>query len=236
MTAPVEHGYPDFGRYRASADKVYFDATVADIDGATDYGPFFVGDVDYLSLFFSPTTNHFLVTLGFYDAPSGGANTGLFAFSARNTCTVDQVVPVRGPYVIMTVQPNAVNGAFSALLASCPLHHSGGQAAGAGSLLISRTVAAIGAGATVTTLAQATRQAPAVWSVSSPAATWVARLESITFQGVVTVLDRITQLSNEDARPIYLPHTTVQISVDNTTGVASTFSAYLNTATMLTGS
>lgn len=116
MTVPNPHGYPDWGRYEASADKLLAKLTVADIDAATDYGPYFVGDVSYFRISFVPTANNFRVTLNFYDTTTLTNIIGQDSFDANTADLYNRATPVLGPFLVVNVTPSAINGSFGMTL------------------------------------------------------------------------------------------------------------------------
>lgn len=233
MTQATPHGFPDWGRFANVADNVYFDQTVPDIDAATTYGPFFVGDVPYIYLHFEPIINNQAVAIDFYTDAATTNRIGEYGFEVPNGYNVRQSMPVLASYVKMRVTPNAINSSFLAELTSMG---AGGRIPSSTALstrLIGLNSTAIGAGATVQSSAGNVWPGEAVWSVRTNVATFDAFLESEDRNGVFTILDHFTQASTERWRTVMLPPTGYRIRVVNTSGAAGTVSFYLNAKTSL---
>src|SRR5258706_7317529 len=114
MTAPLAHGYPDFGRFTAGADKLLADLSVAGLNVLTSYGPYFVGDVQFARLQFVAQVNHFACELQFYSDSTLSTFTAREAFSLRQGDTYNHAFPALGPYLMLNVDPSAVGAAFNA--------------------------------------------------------------------------------------------------------------------------
>lgn len=116
MTAPLPHGYPDWGRYEASADKLLASLSVLDIDATTDYGTYFLGDVPYFRLQFFASVGSFRVILKYYDTSTLTTLVGQDSFDLNAGDTYNRSTPVLGAYLVMSVDPFVANSQFFATL------------------------------------------------------------------------------------------------------------------------
>jgi len=116
MTVPLPHGYPDWGRYEASADKLLQGLSVLNIDALTEYGTYFLGDVPYFRLQFFASVGSFRVTLKYYDTSTLTTLVGQDSFDLVAGDTYNQATPVLGAYLVMNVDPFVANSQFFATL------------------------------------------------------------------------------------------------------------------------
>lgn len=112
MTAPVPHGYPDFGRFIAGADKLLAQESSVDIDASTTYGPYFVGDIPYVRFHFSDFVFAFDVVIVFYEDEAGLVTLGTEYFTTNALDVFDQAFPALGPFMKVFVIPFQPNSSF----------------------------------------------------------------------------------------------------------------------------
>lgn len=223
MTAPVAHGYPDYGRYLAAADKLLVSDTQSNIDAVTTYPRMFVGDVPFMGIWLRVSTNHFRFNFDFYDAREGGNYLTGQPFSIRQGSEMDITIPVGGPFCEMSAQPSAVDGEFERTIWTA---HSSNQYTRLSydSLILASFNANINAGATQTISSSRVFAGEAHWFADSAAATWTARVETLDFQGTAVIIDEIrATAAGSDGRQIFLPPIDTQIVVVNSTGGGATF-------------
>jgi hypothetical protein len=116
MTAPLPHGYPDWGRYEAGADKLLYQQTGVVVNASTDIGPFFLGDVPYFRISFGGATNNFRVTLNFYDTSALTSLIGQDCFDANAGDLYNRATPTLGAYLVVNVTPSAAASIFGMTL------------------------------------------------------------------------------------------------------------------------
>lgn len=223
MTQPIPHGYPDYGRFAASADKTLLDLNVADIDAQTNYGTVFVGDVPWLGVFFLSNGGTFTVQLRYGTAADGTGILTVQTFVVESAGIALLSFPVGGPFLTLRVTPLAINASFNAQVYTqhSPSPTDNGDTTP--NVAVSAVAQAVGAGATVVLAASRVFPGPAVWSVFTTLATWEAHIRSHTAAGTQTRLDTVNQATPNPSRALYLPNEFVRVSFTNNTGAANTF-------------
>lgn len=223
MTSPVAHGYPDWGRFEASADKLLAFDQQLDVDAGTSYPRFFVGDVPYVSVWLNAITNHFAFTLRFLDAQTGGNFLAQQVCSVRDGSEFDATIPVSGPWLELTATPSAANSAFQYALATARTPHIGMRSGYNDPVLVSFN-ATVGAGASLTTEAVRVYAGEAHWFAETALATWTARLETFDFAGASIILDEFRGITaGHEGRQVFIPPVNMRIVVTNQTGGAGSF-------------
>lgn len=221
----MPHGYPDYDRFQAHADKIYVDTLIINQGGNDVYGPFFVGDVPALTVYSTCSLGGVQLQLEYFDSEVMTSAMSKHFIDLRSTALTDIVLPNLGPWLRTTVDQGGVNASYRLLLAS-----SSGQRTGLGdnptnTVLISVIGTAVGAGATITLDATYVRPGPALINVDTSLATWLMVVNAIDFTGAATRLDTFTHLHIKAPRPTYLPAQRLQLKFTNTTGAAGQFTA-----------
>lgn len=227
MTQPVPHGYPDWSRFTPSADKFLDFQSRAAFAGPETFGPYFVGDVEWVHIMCNATTNNFRFRFSFVDDVLLTHQLAQQDAVFRAVSASALSLPVRGPYLTVGVTASGAGSAFDFTLSSAK---SGGlmvPAQSAENILIGTIGTAVGAGATTTVVATRTHPGPAVWSVFTALATWTALMDSVDHVGGLARLDSIDNTNAKAERRTHLPYQPAQIRVTNTTGAAGVFNASL---------
>lgn len=226
MTQPVAHGYPDWGRVQAGADKLLIDEAFNVTVSPTTRGPYFVGDVPYIGVDMSPVGLTARVTYQFYLDSALTIPLGAYQFDLQDTQRLLHMFATQGPFLAVTVEGTALPGTFNNKIWTT---HSpfGFNRSSTSNVLITTTANAVGAGATVILGSNFVLPGPAVWNVFTALATFTAFLESQSFTGVLTRLDTINQAQGNAYRSVYLPGQSARINFTNGTGAAGTFNATL---------
>lgn len=223
MTAPISHGYPDFGRYIATADKLISQVTGNVIDAVTTHGRFFVGDVSYLVIFMTTSINHAQWRIRFWDSATGGNLLAGHTFSIRATGNFDGSVSVLGPWVEIQVTPSAVDTEYTYIMSTAhrPVFNNVNSATDPVLLAANSN---IGAGASLTVTATRIWPGEAHWFTESAVATWTSRVETIDYLGTAIIIDEMRKVAaGDDGRRIFLPPCNIQMVVTNQSGGAGTF-------------
>lgn len=228
MTAPVAHGYPDYGRTSARANVLYHDVTDADIDAQEALPRKFVGDRAYIQFFFSADTNHFDLSFTYSIGSAGQQTTATQKFSCRQGGSIESSDPVKGPYVSVVVTPSAVNSAYTFKMwgTDGPSHQ--GSNDDFGNLLYDQDGISIGATTTRTDEISVVWPGPASFFVVSTAASWTSYVEGINKSGTVRHIARRSQVSPVEPQLFFLPRSTVRIRTTNNDAGARLFFMYLN--------
>jgi hypothetical protein len=223
MTAPSPHGYPDWGRYAASADKKLDTQVWADMDVQTTFGPYFVGDIEWVNINFTVTAQNYLVRMQFREDIAAGTDLHNQEFVVRSTSTSYLSFPVTGPWLSIRVTPSAANSTGGFTLTSAKRGGNPINADSSPNILKALVNNAVGAGATVTSDVPNTVPGPAIWNVFPTPATWVATVESLDEAGAATRLDTIDNTVGKGSRFLYLPYEPIRVAVQNTSGAPGTF-------------
>lgn len=223
MTAPVPHGYPDWGRYTAQADIELLGTSNLNLAAPVTFGRFFVGGVRHVAYVYSAGLNNSRVTLETYTAETGGTLLSEQVINCRTPGGFDFSVPVQGPWLAITITP--VGGAISYDINVWTV--AGNLASITSNLApryaLSQTATAVAAAATVLTEVPYTYVGAGTWFVRCTAATFIARLQTVTAGGTVQNIDVWTEATPLGARRIYAPSFPMRLSVNNTSGAAATY-------------
>lgn len=222
MTVPAPHGYPDWGRYEASADKLLASLTVTDIDASTDYGTYFLGDVPYFRLRFFASVGSFRITLKYYDTSTLSTLIGEDSIDLITGDLYNQATPVLGAYLVMNVDPFVANSQFFATLTAA---HSSWVSNGtnpSSTLLFAGVDVAYPNG---TTYADAGYVIPgwAQWHGRAIAANTEIDLYAQDYHLAEYFLCRIENVNGMVARAVFLPPMHIRMRIRNLTGVNQNF-------------
>lgn len=222
MTAPLPHGYPDWGRYQASADKSLWSVANVTIGVSTNYGPFFVGDVDFVRLYFLASTNHFNVSVKFYADAALTQFLMSDAVSVRQDDTYRRSIPVTGAYVLVQVSPSAAGSIFDARLTTLRHPARGNDGSDRDGVLITDIDGSYAVG---TTIVDATKviPGPAVFYGHAKTASTFLDLQVVNYVGTVLGLVRIINSTGPVSHLVYLPPQHVRIRVTNNSAGAAFF-------------
>lgn len=234
MTAPIAHGYPDFGRFQATADKILDNLVGQVINGTNLYGPYFVGDVDCVRIKFLPQTNNFGVVLRYYDS---AALTNLLSedsFSCFAGDLYNQSTPALGPYLSIRVTPSAAASIFDmgVFTSRGPWRPIGNDPKR--TILFQGDAVAHPAG---TTLLDANLIAPgaAEFYARCSVAGLEVNLQAVEPTGAVYHLGKIASLENTATRSVFLPPMHIQLRIANGTGAPALFGYSVTTRPGLLG-
>lgn len=223
MTAPLPHGYPDFGRYQAGADKLLARLNVDPIGAGTTYGPYFVGDVTHVRVYFAPLVGNFNGIVRFYD---DAALTNLLAeegFSAWSNDVFHQSFPALAAYMVLRVSPVGAGQSFSATISTA---HANWRPVGINynsPILFSQ--ADINHAVGTTNLdAVNVYPGPASFHGQAAVAGCQMSLQALDAGGTVYHLARIHNVDGIATRLLYLPPMHIRLVILNTTAAVQLFS------------
>jgi hypothetical protein len=222
MTQPAPHGYPDWGRFVASSDKLLLNDTQAAHNNTYTSATIFVGDIPYIGVRLFIGTNSAHAEVRYYLESSLTTLLATDSFDYRGGSDLHIGLLVKGPFVSVVVTPT-VNPIDITL--SITSRHGPGSSLTENPLryvLISQLAVAIGAGATVQAFSTEITPGPAMWSIQTNVATWTASIGAIDAAGVNTRLDLASNVFPAMPRLVFLPPTTVRIGITNTSGAAGT--------------
>jgi len=235
MTTPEPHGYPDWGRFIAQGDKLYIGESVVGGGISATRGPHFVGDVPALYMRFVNATNPVKIEMQFQDTDPPSIFHPGHTFELPAPGEVQIVVPVMGPWVLITLTFSAGAVTWSLTLASASAKGTGLGGNITDNILFSQVGTAVGAGATVTIDTSFIRPGPALLNIDTSLATWLATLSARSYLAVLTRLDTITHLHSLEPRHEYLTPSQIRFTFQNTTGAPGAFTAALTSRPFFPG-
>lgn len=225
MTTPLQHGYPDWGRQRAASDILVLNVNNVAIPGNRVDGPLFVGTQPYLYAH-ALCANQAEITLDWFADAAATIALERDQLVTGIGGDVTQCVPVAGPYLRITTN-TSVNPSTTTLrfyMTSSPFAHF--ATTGGLNTLISVDNAVIGGFGVATTNATAARGGWVYWNASIYDRTPIfARLFAVQFSGVATLLDFNYHPVNATGKMVLAPALPLRITVQEQTGVGSTYSA-----------
>lgn len=222
MTAPVPHGYPDFGRFIAGADKLVTSVTDNNLAAPANYGPFFVGDIPFVRFYFRAFIRNFDVVYNFYEDEAQTILLGTESFVVRVLGFYDQATPALGPFVTITVSPSAAGGSFDMRVVAAHTQWRPGDASPLTSVPFSGSAVAYPAG--ITDLDDPyVVPGPAVFFAECLTANTQIDLRAVNSAGTSTFLARIANPDGRVAMPVFLPRMPLRLRIDNNSGGGANF-------------
>jgi hypothetical protein len=227
MTAPQPHGYSDFGRYVARADKILIQDTVTPTVGNKNYPVVFVGDVPSISVIGNSPTNGLLLRILFYDDAALTNSLAMHSIDIPATTACDVVLPVLGPYMLVQAIISAAGGFYIVSIATSYTGRTGLGTHWSTHLLMNSVATAVGAGITATV--QCTRVKPGWATVlwDTALATWLGIINVLDYQNNQFRIDTATNASPRAPRQIFIPPAGLEAKFTNTTGAGGTFTLHV---------
>lgn len=223
MTAPVTHGYPDFGRYLAQADKFLTHIDVVNLNGTETHGPFFVGDVPAIGIFGVASANNMRVRFNFYGDSAGVTIFTSEVIDINNGDTAEFSIPTHGPWMYINIinGVGAASGLFDIWTEHIPRRPQAN--ASTWNVLFSAVDTVYAAGQTLVN-GGIVLPGRAIFTVDCTAANTFIDLRSIDYGGTALFLSRNNNASGIQDRIVYLPATHLQLRIQNNSGAAQVFS------------
>ncbi len=237
MTAPVAHGYPDWGRATPAADVIFYQQSGVVADNPVTLGPYFVGAQPAVGIFFRANVFGFQVRPVFYpDRALTAFLASQFLHLARAGVEFWGAIRTLGPWMTLEITPSAgPGGTFDATVWSAPAPAAIFTSHPTQSLINSRGNA-IAIGGTGLTNATRVHLGMAHLYLAQRAGTWTGTLYSVDYTGT-----RVINQSRNFAAGEYFDEIvplmpgTPQVEVINTSGVAATWDAHLVAVPNLAG-
>lgn len=216
MTAPVEHGYPDYGRYSARADVVLVKETGTVSNVITTRGPFFVGGNTHLAFEMFVSSGSVDVTFVYYQDQARTIELSQTNMSIQSANYCSMTVPVRGPWLYLILAPSITPFLFNLALWTAAGPSIGHPNVAGASILLSLDGVNIAAAATRTDDLEYVWPGEASWSADMPTATtFDIRLQAISASGAVTLLDHINQTTPQGRHTVFLPPMSLRVASHN---------------------
>jgi hypothetical protein len=196
----------------------------------------FTGDVAHSAYRLDTIANNASLSVTYYN---DAAQTQFIAQQAVDVApgvNFGQSMPCLGPYMVVALTARGGGITYNLFVFSVggPVMDMSGVSTE--NILITQDVLTVGAGATVDTNAIRVWPGQAFWYVTSGAATWSARLQSVDGGGTVRTLDLADQLAQKNTRHVFLPATPVRIRINNPTAAAQDFAFTLTARIFVPGS
>lgn len=222
MTAPTPHGYPDFGRFIANADKLITVINDNNINAPINYGPYFVGDIPYVRFRFRTFVNNFDVTVNFYEDEAFTTLLGTEFWSANVLDVFDQTVPALGPFMQITVSPAAAASSFNLRVVAAHTLWRPSNAGHLAALPFDGVAVNYPAGAT-SLEAPYVVPGPGIFHGECVTANTRMDLQAIDSAGNVHRLLRIRDLEGLVTRQFFAPAMHLRLAIDNGSGGVAPF-------------
>jgi hypothetical protein len=226
VTTPIQHGYPDWGRFDARADVVLAVTSVINHAGQ-DYGPFFVGHITHLAFYLGIGTRGVDVTFKFYSDAALSVQLGELIYSLAPGALASWSIPVTAPYLVVNFQPQGGNSDWDFRLWSVAGNVPKMWGDGPPIALISDLGHNVAGGGVVVVAATEVVPGDCHFEVDTTVATWQAFLETVDSTGTVTRIARITNTLNIVPQRLLLPPALSQVRINNQTGAAGLFNTIL---------
>jgi hypothetical protein len=223
VTAPLEHGYPDYGRFTAQQDIRILSVVNTDLDTFETHPMVFTGHIPYLYMLAASAAQHMSFSFTWFADLAGAIIIQSQTIDVRAGDTFDGTIPNFGPFVQVTVSSSAANGSYGLDLISSNVPKRTPNAGHVGNLLLRVTSQSIGAGATRTDVINTISPGPATWSVDTNVADWFSEIEAIDQAGTTYLIDRLEEKAGNQRRLIFLPPCSVRVRTGNNTAAAGTF-------------
>lgn len=224
MTAPVVHGFPDYGRYVARAAKIFTNIENAAVSIQVDHGPYFVGDIANIGIDYGAVSCDTRVIYSWYADQALTTLLGSHTFSVRGSGELNVAIPVIGPWLRVSVAPISGSGTYSLALfetshATTRITWSSGDSVLSG--VNDLSIPSLG-----TTVVDIFRTWPgwASFTIITDATDWYARIFSINAFGTSKLAAAWDEKSGTRSAQIILPPTMTALHVRNGDAAAKLFS------------
>lgn len=195
-------------------------------------GPYFVGDLRATGFFFSVTTNNTcVVTFAWYTNSTLStlvvSDRITFASGAIGGERASWTMPVRGPYLVVTVEPIIANVTFAFRLwadavesyqADFQPTYGGGGGTRPAQLIFDGDAVAVGAGATVFVEGTVIVPGPATFLGECPVNLTAITLFCTNGLGTNIILSKHLFANGVNTKPVFLPPAHLRLRLENLTG------------------
>lgn len=217
---PLGHGYPDWGRQTAASDIQVVNSVGLNLTGLTQLGVFPVHNLPYLYVRTDSASSTNLGLAWFADSAATISLTGDTITTAVGGSAI-QCVPVRGPFVKLTIERGAYPGTVTVQVFMVPKPFNAyAGTAGETNLIESNAVAIAGPGL-LQLNATETRGGRIFWNGEiENAAAMIIRLYAVDFAGTTHLIDFTRENGRSMPRMIFAPALPLRVDLQNLDGVA----------------
>lgn len=224
MTTPVSAGYPDFARMESEAQVLELNDTNVTNTGIKFYPVRYVGSAKALFCWAQTFTVSAQIAIRFFADSAGLVLLDSIGIDISVGVTARQAVPILGPYMDVYIQPNG-GGAnnYTLQLWRTPFLATSNNG-NANPATFSSYQLNINAGATITLTAGEVYMGNAWWNGAMSGGAWDMEIQSVGFDGTITILDRIDSAAASGLlHQLFLPAMTIQAVIHNTSAGAQLY-------------
>lgn len=150
MTQPIDHGYPDYGRFAAHSDVLLTSFIEDTLTAQKTYGPFFCGGLTNVALKGSPDAARAEYSLLWYNDNAGTILLGSDVMILRSASSSTLTFPVRGPWLQIQVNFSAYPNVHGMTAYTVPQTSANTGTDGIGNWFLRQGLVAVGAASTST--------------------------------------------------------------------------------------
>lgn len=228
MTAPVAHGYPDYGRYSARADLLLINQQNVAVNVDTVYNIGFVGGIEALGVVANSNGTGALWHFDYYSDAAGTLLLSRTSVETGSNRPFEKSLPTYGPFLRITLSPNAAGSTYTLVVWSTTRSAISNNGQPQRSILIAQTTVNIGAGATSTFTASRVWPGSATWSVTGQTTGFRATISHLSRAAVATVMGSMqTGALGTIQHQLFLPARVIEVAITNTAAGAANFDTYV---------
>lgn len=226
MTQPAAQGFPDWQRNTPAQNVIYL-LLNTQVNGFTNYGPFFCGYSPATRIFVDQTNKNISVLVFWFADKALTQPLGQQEIVTQVNSNIDTAVSNQGPWFIIefTAQTYPVT---PILQVSAVAYTGNGLGLVHSNILIGSENAAIGIGGTLSIFSFLVWPGPAVLHLRMNQGPFTVSLAGIDITGArVPFYQRVEAAATSFTVPLFLPASIVRVIVTNSSGVAATCSVYV---------
>jgi hypothetical protein len=227
VTAPVPHGYPDWGRQTPGSDVLLDQMIAVDIGTGVVRGPFFVGANQYVGIFVQGTVAGTQVFFNFFNDQAQNIALGRYSLDIANGGSASLTVPVRGPWLYVSYISAGAHSTIDSVLWTAAIDAKDLQNGSQSVCLYSLDAVSIGASTTRTDDLLDCWPGWGYLQGFCNAASYSIRLYSRDFTGTLQLLDNNNAVLNKFGALIPLPPTPLRVVSVNGDAAARTLTVSL---------
>jgi hypothetical protein len=228
MTMPSPHGYPDWGRYVAQADKQLLDTGVVADSGTTTYNLGFVGDVGAIGFWFRANTQGHGFFLDFYTDATYTVRLNGYIYSLATGIRAWRTLATLGPYLQLRVVANAAGGSHEAAVWTSSRPAISTLNSSVDNLLIQSTAVNVAGAGNHTLNSTLAWPGEAYWTVTSSATTWRCLLQHVDLAGAANTFDSMEGVAGQTLHhKVFLPPRSIRTVYTNTGAGAANYDTYV---------
>lgn len=228
MTAPIAHGYPDWGRYAARSDVLLLDLTGEAYTGVVTHQLGFVGGYEGIAFSFIAVVGPYRVRISYGTTALSSSIVTQYTFEFQSGGMTNVVLPILGPYCFIEVRGTGASTTYTITASTSQRDAIDQPASGKANAIINNYGQPIGAGATATATASVIWPGGAYLVVYCTGNNWVADVSALSYTGGNNFIDYlVSNGATETQHFLFLPCSQIQVRVTNNSGIAQTYYVFL---------